>query len=297
MEWNDLRFVLAVGRAGSLSGAARTLGVNHSTVFRRINLIEQQLGVRLFERFRDGYTATAAGEEIYQLAASMDEQINTLERRLSGRDIHPGGTLRITTTDTLVELLTPMFAGFRILYPDIELELVVSNQFFSLTRREADVAIRPTREPPEALVGRRLCDIATAIYAAGSYLETSTAVDLADHPWIGPDDSLPQLRFGDWRQKNFPNARVVYRANTLLAMSEAVKNGLGIALLPCFIGDSSDELCRLQPPVAELASSLWLLTHPDLRRVARIKVFFDVMAEAIKQQKSLLEGTTGSATG
>jgi DNA-binding transcriptional LysR family regulator len=227
----------------------------------------------------------------------MDEQINTLERRLSGRDIHPGGTLRITTTDTLVELLTPMFAGFRSQYPDIELELVVSNQFFSLTRREADVAIRPTREPPEALVGRRLCDIATAIYAAGSYLETSTAVDLADHPWIGPDDSLPQLRFGDWRQKNFPNARVVYRANTLLAMSEAVKNGLGIALLPCFIGDSSDELCRLQPPVAELASSLWLLTHPDLRRVARIKVFFDVMAEAIKQQKSLLEGTTGSATG
>jgi DNA-binding transcriptional LysR family regulator len=299
MDWNDLRFVFAVGRAGSLSGAARALGVNHSTVFRRINIIEQQLGVRLFERFRDGYTPTPAGEEMCRLAAGLDAQINTLEQCLRGQDIHPGGVLRVTTTDTLMMLLTPLFAGFRAVYPAIELELVVSNEFFNLTRRQADIAIRPTREPPEALIGRRLCNIASAVYAAKHYLETSEIApeQLADHLWIGPDDSLSQLPAGAWQKKIFPEARVGYRANTLLAMTEAVKSGLGIAALPCFLGDNSGGLRRIYGPVDELAGSLWLLTHPDLRRVARVRVFFDFMAEQIKQQKALLEGKAGGREG
>lgn len=154
MEWDDLRIVLAVFREGTLSGAARRLGVTHSTVFGRLGAIEEQMGARLFERFRDGYVPTPAGETAAAAAARLEDQVLTLERRLSGQDLKPSGIVRITTTDTLGTILMRHLPAMRAVHPEIQFEIAISNAMANLTRREAEIAIRPTPEPPEILVGR-----------------------------------------------------------------------------------------------------------------------------------------------
>lgn len=292
MEWDDLRYVLAVGRHGTLSAAARHLGVNHSTVFRRIGLIEERLGARLFERHRDGYTPTPAGEEAVALAERLEDQVDGLERRLAGRDTRPSGTVRVTTTDTLLaKALAPLLAAFRPAYPDIEIELVVENRFLSLSRRDADVAIRPTTAPPETLIGRRVCAIATAIYGSANYLaDAPPSGDLAAHAWIAPDDSLAHLASARWLRRTLPGVHPVLRANTLLGMLAAAEAGLGLAALPCFLGDATAELRRVRPPLDELVSGLWLLTHRDLRRVARVRAFMDFLDRELRRRSDAFEG-------
>src|SRR5262249_48869328 len=153
------RLVLAIGRAGTLVGAARALALNHSTLFRRLGALEAQIGVRLFERFRDGYTPTAAGEEMIALAERMDVDMTAIARRLAGQDLRPTGLVRVTTTDTMVHMLMPMLASFRSAHPEITIELAASNAIFNLSRRDADVAIRPAIDPPDLLVGRRVATI------------------------------------------------------------------------------------------------------------------------------------------
>jgi DNA-binding transcriptional LysR family regulator len=201
LEWSDLRLVLAVAQEGSLSGAARTLGVRHSTVFRRLGVIEQKLGVRLFERFRDGYSPTSAGDAAASVAARIAEDVLSLERRLSGQDLRPSGIVRITTTDTVGGLLTRHLSALRAAHPEIGLEIAISNVMANLTRREADIAIRPTPEPPETLVGRRIADIAHAIYGSPDYLNRSENKDLFAHEWFGLDDALVGTAIGTWLQR------------------------------------------------------------------------------------------------
>jgi DNA-binding transcriptional LysR family regulator len=292
MIWDDLRLVLAVGRERTLSRAARTLGVNHSTVFRRIGQIEARLGVRLFERHRDGYTPTAAGEEAVRLGEQLEGQIDSLERQLAGRDTRPSGTLRVTTTDTLlVGVLGAPLAAFARAHPAIALEIAVANPLLSLSKRDADVAIRPVASPPETLVGRRLCAIASAIYGPCDYLQAAPALeDLGAHRWIAPDDSLAHLGSARWLRETLPGVRPALRVNTLLGMAVAARAGVGLAILPCFLGDPAVELQRLGPPLDALTSALWLLTHRDLRHVARVRAFLDFMDGALRPLRPLLEG-------
>ncbi|MEZ5936270.1 MAG: LysR family transcriptional regulator [Alphaproteobacteria bacterium] len=291
MEWDDLRYVLAVGRQGALSAAARDLGVNHSTVFRRIGLIEERLGVRLFERRRDGCTPTPAGEEAILLAEHMEGDVDRLERRLAGRDTRPSGVIRVTTTDTLLEpMLAPMLAAFRDAQPDIRLEVIVDNRFFSLSKRDADVAIRPSTAPPETLVGLRVSAIATAIYGSAGYLEAAAPLDRPDaHDWIAPDDSLATLPLARWLRATLGQTEPVFRTNTLMGMAAAAKAGLGLAPLPCFLGDAAPELRRTHPPIDALASELWLLTHRDLQHVARVRVFLDFAHRALRRMEDGFE--------
>lgn len=165
IRWDDLQIVLAIAETGSLSGASRALRISHATVFRRLSDMERRLGVTLFERSRTGYTPTLAGDDLTASAKRVQSEVNGAERRIIGQDLTLTGSLRITTTDTLFAgLLSPLLANFRQHYPDITLEVVISNQLQSLSRREADIAIRPTRKPPETLVGRRVSDINLAIY-------------------------------------------------------------------------------------------------------------------------------------
>ncbi|MDH3444823.1 MAG: LysR family transcriptional regulator [Deltaproteobacteria bacterium] len=297
MDWDDLRYVLAIGRTGTLSGAARALEVTHSTVFRRIGLIEERMGVRIFERFRDGYTLTSAGEEIVRVAKGVEENVSDLERRILGRDMRPSGIVRVTTTDTLLARLLPaMFAAFRGSHPEIDLEVIVSNEFISLTKRDADVAIRATSQPTETLVGRRICNIATAVYASRSYLaRASSHVGLTTDPWVSPDDSLPHLLSARWLRSLRPEVSVSCRVNTVLGMLEAAKAGMGLAALPCFLADLEPSLVRIKSPIKELTTQLWLLTHKDLRRVARIRAFLDFMAGELSKKKPLLEGRQPSS--
>lgn len=292
MDWNDLRLVLAVAREGTLSGAARSLHVTHSTVFRRLGVIEQDLGVRLFERFRDGYSATPAGETVAEVAARFADDFVALERRLSGQDLRPSGPVRITTTDTICTLLMRHVPALRAAHPEVRLEITISNAMANLTRREADVAIRPIPEPPETLVGRRVAGIAHAIYGAPAYLSRhGRSNDRTSHEWVGLDDSLASTVIGRWMRENVRDAQIVLRVDALPALRDAACAGIGVALLPCYLGDLSGQLRRTSPAaVPEVHSALWLLTHSDLKRTARIRAVMDFFAIAIGSERALLEG-------
>lgn len=291
MDWDDLRLVLAVAQTGTLSGAARNLRVTHSTVFRRLGAIEESLGTRLFERFRDGYSATPAGEAAAALAARFADEFLAMERRLSGQDLRPSGTVRIATTDTISVMLMRHLPALRRAHPDIHLEITISNAIANLTRREADVAVRPVPEPSDTLVGRRIADIAHAIYGSPAYLARHDGADLSDHHWVGVDDTLATTVIGRWMEENVAGARIAVRVDALPALRDAVRAGIGIALLPCYLGDEDSRLRRTLPRAApEARSALWLLTHGDLRRTARIRAVLDFLAVALGSERALLEG-------
>jgi DNA-binding transcriptional LysR family regulator len=295
IDWDDLRYVLAVAQAGSLAGAARALGVNHTTVLRRVGAFEEALGLRLFERLPTGYALTAGGEELVAAARSIDGTVTALERKLAGRDLRLVGTLRLTTTDTLMaSVLPPMLAAFRAEHPGIELEVSVSNQMANLTKRDADVAIRPATEPPETLVGRRVAGVAFAVYAAPALLPKADG-DLAGALWVGPDDSLAGTSVARWLRASLPSARVAVRCDSFVAMREAAAAGLGVVALPCYLGDGSPHLRRALPPLAGLATELWVLTHEDLRRTARVRAFTEHAAAALAARRDLFEGRAPAA--
>ncbi|WP_159714046.1 LysR family transcriptional regulator [Geminicoccus flavidas] len=293
LAWDDLRLIRAVAAAQGLPAAAAKLSVNHSTVFRRLQRIEQQLGIILFERHRTGYVPTAAGEEIVALAGRLDEEITAVTRRLAGRGNSPAGELRVTTSDgLLVHLLTPLFARFRQACPDMCLDVVLTNQALNLSKRDADVAIRATRHPPENLVGRRMATIAWALYGRADLPVAAgpSEPDLAGRDWVSLGDDLTALEAARRVRARVAPERVVYKVSTVLGAAEAVQAGIGIGYLPCFIADTMPALARLAPPDPALADDLWLLTHPDLRHAPRVRAFSDFLAREIGRWRRLIEG-------
>ena len=209
-SWDDFRLVKAIFDARSLVGASDALGINHSTVFRRLGALEATLGTRLFERSRTGYAPTAAGEEMIGLANRMDQDIVDFERKIAGRDVKPAGELRVTTNDTLlIHLLTPVFASFREAFPDIRLDIVVGNSSLNLSKRDADVAIRATTEPAETLVGRKIARFGWARYAAKSWVDSGRAVEGDTVPWVGFGDGLAQITAGKWLYTHIDARRIV----------------------------------------------------------------------------------------
>lgn len=295
-NWDNLRVFLAVARTGSLSAAARDLGVNHSTVFRRVAGFEEDLGVRLFERHREGYALTAAGEEMLAASGEIEERVQLLDRRISGRDLRLSGSLRVATTDTLMQaLLPPLFAAFRAAFPRVELEVAVAQEFVSLGRREADVAVRAGLRPPESLVGRSVARLGFAVYGSPAYLAGRAEAPLAAQDWLGPDESLAHTAVAGWLRDQVPPARILFRSNSLVVLYQAARAGLGLALLPCFLADPDAALSRLTPPLPGVENELWLLTHADLRRSARVRAFLDFLHEALVGQRPLLEGRPSRA--
>ncbi|MGP9766527.1 LysR family transcriptional regulator [Halomonas sp. AOP13-D3-9] len=283
IRWDDLQIVLAIAEAGSLSGASRALRISHATVFRRLSEMEQGLGVTLFERSRTGYTPTPAGDDLAASAKRVQSEINGAERRLIGQDLTLTGSLRITTTDTLFAgLVSPLLASFRQRYPEITLEVVISNQLQSLSRREADIAIRPTKKPPETLVGRKIGDINQAIYGQKALWQNAPlplgTASLPTESWIGPDVHLGDATLEKWMM----DKSAAYRVDSMLGMQSAVRHGTGIAVLPCYLGDADAALLRLSEPIEALTTQLWLLTHPDLRHVARVRTFMEAMTVGVR---------------
>lgn len=288
LDWDDLRLVLAVGRMGGIGPAARSLGVNHSTVFRRMNALEAILGAPLFERHASGYALTPLGEAAYRAAGAMEEQVLNFGRELAtgGQDLK--GSLRLTAPDDMVVgLLLPILAAFRERYPQLSLEVVVENRFLNLTRREADIAIRSTNQPPDDMVGVNVGDTAFAGYAAAPV--QSKAAGLGDLPWIGWDEGTGPVAVRHWQAENLPPSAIVYRSNSLLNQFAAVQAGIGAALLPCFLAGEAKGLARIVPPLEKL-TSLWILTHPDLRRAPRIQAFMAFVGDRLRRQRSRLAG-------
>jgi len=285
----DLHTLLAIAREGTLAGAARRLRVNHSTVFRRLGAIEARLETRLFERQGGSYVTTAAGEDLLRTAERVEAEVEALERRLSGQDLRLTGSLRLTAPDDLAEVVVmPLLARFRDSYPDITVELAVDNRMLNLTRREADIALRPTRRPPETLAGRRVGALASAVYCAAGD-ETASPEDPAQR-WIAWEEGAGPPAYSRWQADKVDRHVIGYRSNSMLNQASAVRAGLGLAVLPCFLGDSDRRLKRLSGPLPELDTELWLLTHPDLQRTARIRVLLDLLYDSLRAQRLLFEG-------
>ncbi len=292
-EWDDLRFYLAVARHGSLSAAAGRLGVRHSTVSRRLSAFEERLGVRLFDRLPDGMALTRAGHDMLEAAQAIEASFAGLERRLMDGDARPSGPLRVTAPEMLVaRVLLPRLGEFNRRYPEIEVALIASDEALSLHRREADIAIRATARPPTTLVGRKLCGHAATLYGSREYLDAAlpNARRSSSEPalaWIGRAN---EVNVPDWVELHLPGARLACRVDSKPATLAAVKAGLGVAPLPCRIGDIDAELRRV-PGVAPWSElDIWLLTHPDLRQNARVKAFRSYALEVFLAEKDLFEG-------
>ncbi len=267
--------VNAIAEAGTLSGASRALGVSHPTIFRKLNALEEKMDVLFFSRARNGYSATQAADEVCALYAKLQSEVDRVERRIAGRDLRPSGTVRITTTDSLLYgWLAPVLAEFRKAYTDIKLEVVVSNDVLNLTRREADIALRPISVPTGVLSSQKVGSISQAIYGAQP--------DSEQQNWIGPDDSISYPLLQRWMEQNGYDHNCKYRTNSVLDMFVAAKTGIGMSVLPCYLGDSSPELVKHGTDIPELATDLWLITHPDLRKTERVKVLFDHIAVCAK---------------
>lgn len=285
MDWENAKYFLAVARSGSLAGAGRALGVRHSTVLRRIAQLEQQLGIALFERHPDGYALTAAGRETLTAVLSLEDGFTALERRLSGRDLRLSGVVRVATIALLGAWLCESLARFHDLYPGIRTDLTISPAAANLARHEADIAVRITSAAPEAMTGRRI-----AVLTHGVYIARSAPEQAADG-WIAYDDHRADLPQARWLAARVPPDRIVMRTNNTGVMLQAVRAGLGNAVLPCFAADVDPALRRTET-IAGLGQELWLLTHPDLRHTPRVRAVLDFLAAELTRYKPLIEGKT-----
>lgn len=284
LEFVDLKIVAAVASAGSPRKAAASLNTHPATVYRRLNAIERELGAVLFEKIDGRYAPTTVAEEILSRAALIDAHLIELNRRLSGQDARLAGTLTVTTTDTLVGLLSAPLVAFRAAHPEIRLNLVTSNAVADMARHEADVAVRPTRTPPETLVGRKAGTFGYGVYAAKSVAaKVGKTGEVPGGPWIGLDQTLAAIPAARWLHERVADESFVLRTNSMLTATEAARGGLGFALLPSYLGDDpAHRLTRIGAPIDELRSEVWLLTHPDLRHTPRVRVFMQTIAERLK---------------
>src|SRR3712207_2415590 len=263
LDWDDFRLVKIIAEANGLAGAAERLGINHSTVFRRLGQMEDNLGVKLFERHRTGYVLTPAGEEMTMLAEQMDENVTTFTRKLAGQAVSPAGELRVTTNDTLlVHLLTHIFARFIKVNPEMRLDVVLANQALNLSKRDADVAIRATDDPPETLIGRRVATIAWAVYGRAADFPEPRQPDgldspaLYERPWVALGDNLAGLKAARFVRERVAPEHIVYKVNTVLGLAEAVEAGTGIGPPPCFIADAQPNLVRLSEINPEFSAGI-----------------------------------------
>jgi len=277
---------LAVARSGSLSGAADDLGVNHSTAWRRIRTLETTLGAQLFDRGAQGYALTEVGASMMPRAEAVESEVYGLERLVAGSDALPRGTVVVTAPESMLPLLTPTLVGFRDAHENISLDVRLGDRFFELDRREADVAIRPGREPPDGAVGRKVCGLAWSVYGP-----REVANEGADAlPWAGYAEELSHLSAVRWRQEKFGSeARLT--VNTVPGMVCLLANGRMRGMLPCFAGDAEPRLQRLHDPVREAGTELWLWVHADLRRNARVRLFVDYAWAQLRELAPIFEGT------
>jgi DNA-binding transcriptional LysR family regulator len=273
MNWDDLRYVLAVSCAAGLNAAARDLKINPSSLYRRLQALERRMGVRLFERLRSGYRLTIAGEELSEAAARIENEALTVERRLLGTDVRMQGSIRISTSEVLaVHMLADHLMEFRTVYPDVSLDVTLSNHHVDLSRRDADIVIRASSAPPEHLVGRSVGHVNFAAYATPAYLDArGRGRPLPEYDWIGYEGQLAQLSQARWMTEKIPNERVMVRFDGISAVHATALRGIACASLPCFVADRDPLLERLPGTYGVADAQMWVLTHPDLRRSARIR--------------------------
>ena len=285
-DWNNLHYALAVARAGTLSGAALELGVSHSTVLRRIDALEKTLETRLFIRHPRGYVATEAGQMLMNAAENMQDQLDLMVGRIQGVDEALQGTLIITTVNTLIPLLMPIFREFRSQNPQVRLQLVADRRHLRLEHGEAHIGIRPGAKPTEPdYVVQPGASLQSALYASASYLKEcgpfKSRKNLQGHRFIAPIDAYDFIPSLDWIARQVPEEQVVFRCNEFSGFEDAARCGLGIAALHSWCAESRPGLQRLIDPPPEWRTNLWLVTHRDMHRTRKVQLFLDWLKQAL----------------
>lgn len=281
VDYPDLSLVLALVRGGTLARAAALLRVDVSTVFRAVRRLETALGQTLFEKSRAGYLPTT-------LATTLAEQAERAEQALEAARVGVelggeviSGTVRLTCTDSVLQaLLLPALAQFMPNYPALTLELSTSNDFANLSRRDADIALRLTKAPPEHLVGRCLGTVSYRVCASADYARQHQDEELATQSWIAPDEFLPDHPTVTWRRQHLPGVLPAYRCNSMVSVTELVRAGLGVAALPDYLLGAG--LQPLSPPLTGHDTGLWLLTRPDCRALRSVVTLFDQLGQHVR---------------
>ena len=280
----DVDVVLALTRAGTLPGAAERLSVDASTVFRTLKRIEKGLGQSLFETSRAGYLPSELALALAGHAEQMEAQLEAARYAAQVQPDQVSGSVRITTTDTLLHgLVAPALKQLRNIHPLLTYDLREGNELASLTRRDADIAVRATKKPPQHLVGKHVGAIRVALFAAKKGGPKTFDVATANKtPWIAPDDAMPEHLTVIWRKKHFPKVMPTYRVSSILTVAELVGRGLGLGLLPLFLAQGRSDVTQLTEALDECQTELWLLTHTDTRYLRRVSAVFRHLSQSLR---------------
>ena len=293
INWNDLQYIMAVAENGSLSAAARELGVNHATVLRRITAFENTHQIQLFERHPTGYRLNPQSHYMLSVLEGMRENVAGLERSISGLGYPQEGNIRITSTDTLSQhFLIPHISDLSTLHPRLNIELLSTNHRLDLAQMDAEITIRPTLALPDDLVGEKVSRMLFKPYATPAYWESNPSDRIADHTWIAVSEPLTFSPVGRWQEEHNAGAGV-FHSDSFLTMQQFVQNHVGIGILPCFVADQSDLLCGDKRFDFVLATDIWAATHRDLAESPWISELIGYFFEIFKQHEARFLGERG----
>ena len=294
-DWDIFRIVLAVADAGSAVAAADVLGINASTVLRRIARFEEQQGVKLFDRHQSGYTPTLECTAVLDHVRKMEQQVGKISRSLSGKDLRLEGRVSLTTTDTFLDtILPPLLKEFSKSHKNIQVDVLVTTSRLNLRQNDADVALRATREPSETLIGHKISKLSFGVYGSEEMLTNTDSLTL-DHaiehlPWVGLGEELSGSPPYEWMEKNIAKNNIHLFTTSFGSVCRCVAAGNGVAILPSYLGDITPNVQRVEGPIVELDTDLWVLTHRGYRDAARVRAFTDFLVPALREHRILLQG-------
>ena len=296
-DWNDLRYFLAVAREGSTLAAAKALGVSQPTVQRRLSALEEGIKRKLVEHHPTGYRLTELGKTLFPYAEDVERSVTGFQRQLisGGQDL--SGTLRVTCPEGMASrLLAPLIEAFRTKYPELRVDLIMTDRRLDLAKGEAEVAVRMHQPGDDSLIARKIADTPWSIYASRSYIKRhgrpQRQEDLDNHAVIEFGGEIAQIGASGWLRTTAPRATVAARGNSMLGVLAAVKSGAGLAPLPMLLGGGEEDLEPLLAPIPEIGSKIYIVMHSDLRRTARVRAFCDFVAAEIGRFRPLLLGAT-----
>ena len=296
MDWDDLRFVLAVSRAGSALGAARQLGVNQSTVVRRLAQVEASAGADLFDRKQTGYCVTELGRQMVETAERVETEMHALRDRIAAAGRTVSGVVRLTTSERLADIIVAQCVReFQQLYPDVRIELFAEDRRLDVARGEADIALRAGSRPEGAgIVARKLLELGWTIYCSADYAAKhdmpKAREEIRAHAIIGMEGSMAQLPGPRWMAAAAPDVAVRFSSNSLSNLIASLRAGLGIATLPCLVGDREPSLVRCMPPPRELDSDLWLIVREELKSMPAARALADFLVKHVLEHRVALTG-------
>ena len=297
LDWNDLRYFLAVARDGSTLAAAKALRVSQTTVARRIAALEAALGFPLFEKRQAGYSLTPAGEELLSRAESVEQAAEAFSEAASAKSRDVSGTVKITTEEVYaITILAPLLRELHETYPDIVIELDTSQQVRDLGAGEADISLRSTKQDSQlaaGLVGRQLCIDDWALYCSRDYAQRhgvpTTRAEMKKHPFIGGGGGHLWIHYQAWLQSLGLESQVAMHHATSGGLLSGVRSGFGIAVLPCVVADGDPDLVRCVPPPSDHGRILWLFTHERCRHTPRVRAVIDFLYERLSRHIRKLE--------